>query len=37
MDLTFAHKHGILNNLERKRLVVLVKIDGIARGKKTGD
>lgn len=34
MDLTFAHKHGTLNYLERKGLVVLVKIDGIASEKK---
>lgn len=35
MDLTFAHKHGILNFLVRKRHVLLVKTDGTASGKKT--
>jgi len=35
MDLTFAHKRGVLNCLERERLVVVIKIDGIADGRKT--
>lgn len=34
MDLTFAYGHGILNYLERKILVLLVKIDSITSGKK---
>lgn len=34
LDLTFARKCGTLNYLERKLLVVLVEIDGIASEKK---